>query len=160
MTIKNILLALPMLTLPLTAMAQSNPEKLPGSITNAVTDKFAPIVCHQGLKKAIEEVQKCYQKTPAKYLQIEHCMVADVAVVMMTNVDNINRKKNNIPPQYTTSYINPNQYAERVEKYRKIIPEYQNYDQQDFLKYIGEGMRSLINKLMLMKQDKTIHCVE
>jgi len=160
MPIKKILVVLPILSVPLTAIAQNTPEKLPSSITNAVTDKFAPIVCHEGLKKAIEAVQKCYKNTPAKYLQIEQCMVADITIVMMTNINNQISKKNNIPQQYTTSYITPNQYAERVERYRKIIPEYQNYDQQDFLKYIGEGMRPVVNKIMLMKQDKTVHCVE
>lgn len=157
---KRIFLALPILALPLTAMAQNNPEKLPGSITNEVADKFAPIVCHQGLKKAIEEVQKCYENTSGKYLQIERCMVADAVVTLLANIDNENRKKYSLPVKYTAAYIDFDQYDERIKKYRKIIPEYQNYDQQDFLKYIGKGTDSLLDKIILMKQDKTVHCIE
>jgi len=160
MTINKILIILPILALPLTAIAQNVPEKLPGNITNIVTDKFAPIVCHEGFKKAIEEVQKCYKNTPSAYLKIEQCMVADAAISMMTNINNQINIKHNMPPEYTTSYINLNQYTERLEKYRKTIPKYKNYDQQDFRYYIGKGAEPLINKIMFMKQDKTIHCVE
>lgn len=159
MIIKKILLTLTIIGLPLTAVAQEQPQKLPANITNAASDKFAPIICHQGLDKAIQEVQKCYQNTPEKYLQIEQCMVADAAVLMMTNINNQNNKKLHLPIKYTTPYINLNQYAERTEKYRKIIPEYHNFDQQDFRQYIGEGIRSLVNKTILMEQDKTNHCV-
>ncbi|MDI2113955.1 hypothetical protein [Commensalibacter nepenthis] len=160
MPIKKILVILPILSLPLTAIAQNTPEKLPGNITNTITDKFAPVVCREGLKRAIEEVQKCYKNTPAKYLQIEQCMVADIAITVLANIDNETRKKYDLPIKYTTPYIDLNQYDERIDKYRKTIPEYQNYDQQDFLKYIGKSSDSLLKKIILMKKDKTINCVE
>lgn len=45
MKMNKKLLALPILILPLTAMAQGKPEKMSNTVIDAAIDKFVPLVC-------------------------------------------------------------------------------------------------------------------
>lgn len=61
---------------------------------------------------------------------------------------------------YPESYIELNQYGQRLEKYRKEIPKYQQYSRLEFRKYVGQSTGDLSDELSIMKHDQTSHCVE
>lgn len=160
MKMNKKLLALPILILPLTAMAQGKPEKMSNTVIETAVDRFVPLICKKGLNAAIQEVQKCYKDTLATYPEIEQCLVSDFFVVIITNIKNQNDIKSNDPIRYPTSYINLNQYAQRIEKYHREIPQYQQYSRSEFRRYIGKSTDDFFDELSLMKNDKTKHCVE
>lgn len=160
MKMNKKLLALPILILPLTVMAQGKPEKMSNTVIETAVDRFVPLICKKGLNAAIQEVQKCYKDTLATYPEIEQCLIADSFVVFNAAIQNHNDIQNKNPIHYPESYIELNQYGQRLEKYRKEIPKYQQYSRLEFRKYVGQSTGDLSDELSIMKHDQTSHCVE
>jgi len=157
---KKLIIFFSVLALPLTAMAQDKSTKMSNKVIDAAIDKFVPLVCKKGLNEALIEVQKCYKNTPATYPEIEQCLVADSFVSFIMNIKNNNDIENHTSIRYPTPYINVNQYVQRLEKYRKEIPQYQQYSRSDFRKYVSQSIDDLLEERALMQHDKSNHCIE
>ncbi|WP_271801135.1 hypothetical protein [Commensalibacter communis] len=106
---KQFLLALTVLLLPISAKAQISSKQMSAQTAQRVIDRYAPIVCKKGLSGLIIDVQKCYKKTNINSSDIEICVAGDLILVMAID-------GRQLPPDLDKSFINERAFEERIKK--------------------------------------------
>ncbi|CAI3955131.1 unnamed protein product [Commensalibacter communis] len=155
---KKVLLLLPLLTLPLTAMAQSKkPERAPDAYIKETAERFFPNLCKYSLGGLMNDVYDCYQHTnnrDPKYLQ---CMIADAYV--FAGVSKANQKAAALgnPLPFNAPFFSPDKWRYRMG-YLVTVPQLSGYNDGERMPYLENSAKVFIDVINVMYADKNNVC--
>ncbi|MDI2111963.1 hypothetical protein [Commensalibacter nepenthis] len=142
---KKTLLVLTVLLLPISANAQIYSKQMSPQTAQKVIDRYAPIVCQQGLSGLIKDVQRCYKKTNINNADIEICVAGDLILTMATD-------GRQLPPDLDKSFINERAFEERIKKvadssyfFGGQSAQYATDKGVGLLYYIGDGLAPYVD---------------
>lgn len=147
---KKLLLALPLLTLPLTAMAQDKPTQPSQKVIDSVAKTLTTAICKGGMKEAGSTVYECYKNTANNNPNIENCMVADY--FMTLTLGELNNKAeamgdpiNNIP------FFAEDAVDKRMAIYLNL-PQYKKYTENELINYFTQSQDIVGQEIVKLQQ--------
>lgn len=148
---KKLIFALPLLALPLTAMAQDKPTQASQETINDMAKTMTGAICKNGLDGAATAVYDCYQHTPDTSPDIEKCMIADMSITLRLLNDNqkaqaLGQPVKNIP------FFNENTVNQRIEKYLKL-PKYKNYTEKEKANYLYNSQKAMGQEIIKLQKN-------
>lgn len=136
---KKLLLALPILTLPLTAMAQDKPTVMPKETLDAAIKQFKPAFCSDDVSKMAKAVYDCYINVgyDATDSQYQKCLIADVSLSSTFDTDRKTAKREGKPDPYPTlpSFFEVKASSGRVKRFFSVL-DTKGYTSQEKKAYL------------------------
>lgn len=151
-TMKKILLALTVLTLPFTSNAQAPTKQLSEATIQAAIDRFVPAYCKDGIKGLITPVYDCEADTPKDSPESEVCLIGDMTLIV--NVIQLRKKSHQLGEKdifADVPFVQKDHVNKRLNQYISL-PHFQFLKTtDDYMNYFRPGRIKLENAM-------TSHC--
>lgn len=149
---KKLLLTLPLLALPLTAMAQENPTQAPQEIINDVAKTLMNAVCKErGIKEVASEVYTCYQNTKVTDPYIENCMISDL--VTIGELKRLNDKAEAMgDPIDNIPYFSEDTFNKRINSFLNL-PQFKKYTEDQRRSYFNKSKEAAKQEMIKLQQN-------
>lgn len=152
---KKLIFALPLLTLPLTAMAQDKPTQAPQKTINGIAEGITQNICEGGMKKAALGIYTCYNNTAKTNPSIKNCIIADTFIYLELNQLNKQAEAMGDPKPFDIPYFSDEQYSKRMDIYFNL-PQYKQYTEKQKVNYFIRSKKAL--KEEIIKLQKNNYC--
>lgn len=140
---KKLLLTLPLLVIPLTAMAQNKPDQMPNTTIEAAKKRFMPILCKQGPKAVADAVYDCYQKTSKNSPEYDQCVIGDAFV--SSSIANYNKRAANLGDSpVDIPFFSQENFDDRMALYT-ASPKFDHYTMDEAIAYLIKSTNILIH---------------
>lgn len=136
---KKLLLALPLLTLPLTAMAQDKQATMPQSIIDAAKKRFEPAFCSNDVSKMTKIVYDCYMNIAydPSDLQYQECILGDQFLSIILNIKKKHAQEEGKADPYPNlpSFFDRQKANGRLKRFFNILDTkgYSTQDKKDYM---------------------------
>lgn len=146
---KNILLILPLISLPLSAMAADKPTQMSNTTIDAAVHQFGSSFCQKtinGLKVTAEKIQDCYQKTPKDNPDYEQCILGDeVLTSLIQPMRSISGAMGQPKPLNDMAFYSNEAIFNRADEISKY-PKYKNYTDKEKTGYQERSVNAFFDK--------------
>lgn len=149
---RKLLLALSILTLPITANAQTPPKQLSEATIQAAIDRFVPGYCEDGIKGLIIPVYDCEANTPKYSPESEVCLIGDMTLIVNTSKS---QKRSQTLGEKDIFKDIP---FVQMDAFNKRINEYLSFPHYQFLKTADDVMNYFRPGRIQLTQAMTSRC--
>lgn len=147
---RKLLLALSILTLPITANAQTPPKQVPEAIVQTAIQEFVGPWCKTGYMGLITNIQNCYNNISPYDPEIDRCILGDTLLQYATNVMHAFSQETGQPDSTANiPFATRNEMDKRLRRsfdapqYKQIL----NSPPSVIIAYIAPGRQALIQAL-------------
>lgn len=110
---------MPILAFPLVAQATDKPTHAPEAMIQATERRFLPKYCNGETKWLAAEVYNCYQEIQSSNPEQEKCLIADMMVIKLIQLDNDRATALGQTPKYNMPFFTTMEAGRRASKFMK-----------------------------------------